>query len=506
MGDVALKIEYKNTHPPIFLSTKLINPTEPSSFNPMRRLASFLCLCLLVVLPVFPANTVEAAQNSASVTVGGSFGSGGFKPSGSAGIGSDEGHASSTTEAGISGIAGKEDVRTGDTETGLQNNFDKDKVQKEIDAQIAITQSFGQQASKAWGDYANTKLLEAIASGTASDVACWAPDGACRAAGHVLVGGLGGGVSGAIGAGASSVLTPYVQEFLINQGLSPAAAAALIQLSILEAGQASGNTAAGAGAFNEATNNALVIPIYAVAAGMLAACEVTPACKKSLDEGSRAIINAIILTAESTKDGLIAAKEKLASLFAGLMPPGKGDNLETLPIAPPQTLLPPSEKPKENEVTHTGNNSPPVTTPGGNTTGGDQIVDTKPGDGFLVNPARPNQEPNIIMEVSAKDREALYYAFSGVMGGAAELDRTTKGNTEILIYPNGTQADADNVFDSLPLTNIETKIGNLGSVRVGKLPDGTSVIIRPSKDGRPTIQITDATNKRTVQEYRFGSK
>ena len=284
MGDVALKIEYKNTHPPIFLSTKLINPTEPSSFNPMRRLASFLCLCLLVVLPVFPANTVEAAQNSASVTVGGSFGSGGFKPSGSAGIGSDEGHASSTTEAGISGIAGKEDVRTGDTETGLQNNFDKDKVQKEIDAQIAITQSFGQQASKAVGDYAHKQMDQAMQLREQAAIAKqmgqtdradeltrqaqdiennWGETGVLRLAAHTVIGGLTGGASGAagslLGTLTASQAAKMLQESGITQKSDPVLYNALVALASTAAGALVGGTPGAGSALNEVTNNTLVL-------------------------------------------------------------------------------------------------------------------------------------------------------------------------------------------------------------------------------------------------------
>jgi hypothetical protein len=49
-------------------------------------------------------------------------------PGGSAGYGNASGEASSTTMAGISGIAGNARARTGDAETGLKPIFDKDKV------------------------------------------------------------------------------------------------------------------------------------------------------------------------------------------------------------------------------------------------------------------------------------------------------------------------------------------------------------------------------------------
>jgi filamentous hemagglutinin len=70
-----------------------------------------------------------------------------------AGVGSDSGNASSTTQAAISGIAGNKDARTGDKETGIQKIFDADKVQKEINAQVTITQAFGVEAHKALDSY-----------------------------------------------------------------------------------------------------------------------------------------------------------------------------------------------------------------------------------------------------------------------------------------------------------------------------------------------------------------
>ena len=62
--------------------------------------------------------------------------------------------ANSTTTAGISGIAGNTAVRSTDAQSGIKPIFDAAKVQREVDAQTEITQYFGQQASKAVGDYA----------------------------------------------------------------------------------------------------------------------------------------------------------------------------------------------------------------------------------------------------------------------------------------------------------------------------------------------------------------
>lgn len=79
---------------------------------------------------------------------------GDYAPQGSnAGLGHDSGHQSSVTTAGISGIAGDKSVRSGDASTGLKKMFDAERVAKEINAQVTITQEFSGQAYKAVGDY-----------------------------------------------------------------------------------------------------------------------------------------------------------------------------------------------------------------------------------------------------------------------------------------------------------------------------------------------------------------
>ena len=61
------------------------------------------------------------------------------------GLGHDSGQANSTTSGGISGIAGNTAVRTGDQETGIAPIFDSARVQREITAQVTITQTFTRQ-------------------------------------------------------------------------------------------------------------------------------------------------------------------------------------------------------------------------------------------------------------------------------------------------------------------------------------------------------------------------
>ncbi|WP_233176983.1 hemagglutinin repeat-containing protein [Ralstonia sp. ASV6] len=80
-----------------------------------------------------------------------------------AGVGQDSGSASSTTTSGISGIAGNTAVRTGDAETGIAKIFDADKVQREINAQMQITQAFSQQAGLAVSNYVEKNRSELVA-------------------------------------------------------------------------------------------------------------------------------------------------------------------------------------------------------------------------------------------------------------------------------------------------------------------------------------------------------
>ena len=76
------------------------------------------------------------------------------------GLGKDSGNTSSTTTAGISGMAGDTTKRTGDNAQGIGKIFDAEKVRQEITAQTQITQEFGKQASTAVQSYAQTQRKE----------------------------------------------------------------------------------------------------------------------------------------------------------------------------------------------------------------------------------------------------------------------------------------------------------------------------------------------------------
>ena len=198
-------------------------------------------------------------------------------PGGGAGIGSESGNASSTTQAAISGIAGNTAARTGDKESGIAQIFDKDKVKDSVNGQIAITAEFGKQASKAVGDYAQTQMNKALSlqaqAAQTSDPAQrdallqqatdlqnqWGDNGTMRLTLHTVIGGLTGGVGGAAGAAAGTLSAPAVADALHNAGIdaSGVLGQTITALASTAAGAAVGGTAGAVAAGNEVVNNYL---------------------------------------------------------------------------------------------------------------------------------------------------------------------------------------------------------------------------------------------------------
>jgi len=63
----------------------------------------------------------------------------------------------------------------------------------------------------------------------------------------------------------------------------------------------------------------------------------------------------------------------------------------------------------------------------------------------------------------------------------------------------------------MDLDNIQSFPTDRGEVRIGTLPDGNRVTVRPSADGRPTIEVTELdSNGSPVRgrsiEVRYGNK
>jgi filamentous hemagglutinin len=161
-------------------------------------------------------------------------------------------------------------VTTGqDTSGAITKAWNGTQLMADVQAQARITAAFGSTASKGWGEYANQQQLKAT---TAEEAACWGPDGACRVAGHTVIGGLAGGIGGAVGAGTGTILVPAIADAVKKSGLTGPAADALITAIVGGLGAATGGAAGSVGAFNEVTNNYLTSKQWQAYADELSAC------------------------------------------------------------------------------------------------------------------------------------------------------------------------------------------------------------------------------------------
>ncbi|TFY97337.1 PoNe immunity protein domain-containing protein [Ramlibacter rhizophilus] len=150
--------------------------------------------------------------------------------------------AHSVTRAGITGIAGDTAARTGDAQTGIAPIFDAERVQREIDAQVTITQHALPQLFRAAGTYADRQRddLRTRARGEVdpqrqaelnAQAGRWEEGGDIRVALHSAIGLVGGDVAGAVGSGAAAAAAPALEQLqngvsvaLADVGLAPALA------------------------------------------------------------------------------------------------------------------------------------------------------------------------------------------------------------------------------------------------------------------------------------------
>ena len=300
-------------------------------------------------------NRANYRAEAASVNIGAAYSADGRTvPSGTgAGFGSDSGHAASVTRAGVSGIAGNTSARTGDAQTGISPLFDAGRVQREVDAQVAITQRIGEQAPRLVADIADSRA-QALRTQAQSEsdpsrqralleqAASWEEGGAARVATHVVVGAVTGGLPGAAGAGAVAAAAPALDALqgrvtaaLSDAGTSAGVARGTGQVvanvaALVLGGVAGGGSAAGAalGLDVDANNRSLHenerARIRQLAAGdpikelrlTAAACELVR-CYAEYPEGSPAYIQLRSL-AEASVTGGFAAERALLQQQQGL--------------------------------------------------------------------------------------------------------------------------------------------------------------------------------------------
>lgn len=197
-------------------------------------------------------NTASYKAGSTGVTVG----AGDQLSSSGAGVGSDKGDAQSTTQAAISGVAGNKGARTGDTESGLKPIFDKERVRDEVEAQVAITKGFGQQAVPAAARYADKQAVDLRREGKEEEARKWDEGGEYRVGLHAVIGALTGGVQGAVGAAAGAAVVPTLGEAIAGLNLPEPVRQALTQVVGMGVGAAAGSAGAAA-SLNQTAHNDL---------------------------------------------------------------------------------------------------------------------------------------------------------------------------------------------------------------------------------------------------------
>jgi hypothetical protein len=240
----------------------------------------------------------------------------------------------------LNNFIGNTAARTGDAQTSLTSIFNKDQVKQDVAAQVAITSEFGKQASKAVGDYAGKTLtdLKQQASNESdptkkaallADAAKWEEGGASRVALHTVVGGLTGGVQGAVGAGTASAAAPSIDELqgklqdgLKSAGLGDSAAKTIASLvsgataAGIGAAASGGSTAGAATAFNADMNNRQLHPTEIQKAKELAAKSGGKYTQAQIEEQMRLMGNDQFKESPNTMSALVGGQAVRASVNA----------------------------------------------------------------------------------------------------------------------------------------------------------------------------------------------
>jgi hypothetical protein len=274
-------------------------------------------------------SALDASSVSVNVSVNGGGASTG-STGGMAGYGSVNDSQTSTTRAGISGVAGNTAARTGDAQTGLKPVFtqqDADKINKSLSVQTSVTATFGQNASKAIGDLGASKtapidkakdyqaLKDKESAGSLSpaeqtrlasmeqngytpdraqaalnnpqnqaDYANWKEGGPARVAAHTIVGGLTGGTNGVLGAATSQTVVPLLGEQLASLDIPADLKKGIILAAGLSIGVATGGVGDAVTATNATVNNYLKYTELVSKKAERDACNGDASCPSKIDK------------------------------------------------------------------------------------------------------------------------------------------------------------------------------------------------------------------------------
>ena len=202
-------------------------------------------------------SSYDAESHSASLS-GGYTGSQAALNRPGLGYGSAGGNQSSTTQSGISELAGDKTVRSDkDSSHKLVKDWDGQALQQDVMTQAQVMQTVVPQAAKLIGDVATQQMKEALERGDAEAVEKWKDGGIYRVALHTLLGALSGGAAGATGAAATAVSVPEIATAIKNLGLPEGVANSLIAVAGTAVGAVAGGAQGAAVGFNQVANNYL---------------------------------------------------------------------------------------------------------------------------------------------------------------------------------------------------------------------------------------------------------
>jgi len=284
---------------------------------------------------------LQNRESHTAESVGGTVGVGQQSSSSGMGWGSDQGEASSTAKAAITGTAGNKSARTGEAGTGLAAAFDKDRVRDEVEAQVSITKGFGQQAVPLASRYADQQAVALRREGKEDEARKWDEGGENRVGLHAAVGLLSGGLGGAAGAAAGAVVVPPLGEAIARLNLPEPVREAATQVVGMAVGAAGGGAGAAASLNQTAHNYAAHSPYDNVRrrvsqenARLTARCgdRCTVEDFRRIDQ-QVATLEASATLAESARNGGMDAEKalKLSQLTAELIPfYGTGEALAQL--------------------------------------------------------------------------------------------------------------------------------------------------------------------------------
>jgi filamentous hemagglutinin len=210
-------------------------------------------------------NNSAAYQGSGySVTVG---------TGNSAGYGQANGQASSTTQSGITGVAGNANLTTGGagTNTGIAPIFNAAAVNSNINAQIYITKTALPQITTNMAAMMSQKQADLLKQANDAKAAGndelakqltlesdkYGEGGAYRLLAHTVLGALGGGAGGAAGALTSQTLVPVLGEALKDLDLPQSLKNAIVLTAGAVIGGATGGTAGAVTGGSATANNYL---------------------------------------------------------------------------------------------------------------------------------------------------------------------------------------------------------------------------------------------------------